>query len=43
MSVGWTYYNPEEPCTVQQLLHKADAAMYEEKSAKKQDKPTTNR
>jgi len=35
LSVGVAYYDPENPCTIEELLDKADKAMYENKRAKK--------
>jgi diguanylate cyclase (GGDEF)-like protein len=31
LSIGMLYYNPDTPCSVQELLGKADALMYAEK------------
>jgi diguanylate cyclase (GGDEF)-like protein/PAS domain S-box-containing protein len=36
LSVGATYYNPDEPCSVDEMIRRADEAMYEEKRSKKQ-------
>jgi len=35
LSVGIVCYDPEKPCTLDDLLSKADALMYENKSNKK--------
>ncbi len=35
ISVGIAYYNPENPCSVDELLVRADKAMYEQKMHKK--------
>lgn len=33
ISVGIAHYDPERPCSIEELLHRADAAMYEQKKA----------
>jgi PleD family two-component response regulator len=35
MSVGVAFYNPEAPCSVNELIARADKAMYENKNLKK--------
>jgi len=35
LSIGTAFYNPEHPCTIDELLSKADKLMYEEKKKKK--------
>jgi GGDEF domain-containing protein len=34
VSVGFTSYDPAQPCLIDDLLQKADEAMYEQKRAK---------
>ncbi|HCD37406.1 MAG TPA: GGDEF domain-containing protein, partial [Candidatus Omnitrophica bacterium] len=34
LSLGIIYYNPEKPQTIEELLNRADALMYEEKGSK---------
>lgn len=34
LSVGIAHYDPERPCSIEELLHRADTAMYEQKKAK---------
>ncbi|MCX6783803.1 MAG: GGDEF domain-containing protein [candidate division WWE3 bacterium] len=36
MSIGVTVFDPDHPCTLADLVHQADAAMYVEKKKKKQ-------
>ena len=36
ISIGIAFYNPEEPCTIEELLVKADKSMYDHKKQKKQ-------
>ena len=35
LSLGVAYYDPAEPCSIDELLSRADAAMYENKKARK--------
>jgi diguanylate cyclase (GGDEF)-like protein/PAS domain S-box-containing protein len=35
LSVGVTHYNPEAPCSIDELLSRADALMYEQKKRRK--------
>jgi diguanylate cyclase (GGDEF)-like protein/PAS domain S-box-containing protein len=35
LSIGASYYDPESPCAIDELLSRADKAMYDEKNAKK--------
>ncbi|TWH47454.1 diguanylate cyclase [Sporomusa sp. KB1] len=37
LSVGFAYYDPENPCTIQELLVKADKYMYENKRTKRNE------
>jgi len=34
ISVGIAYYDPERPCSIDELLHRADTLMYEQKKVK---------
>ncbi len=36
LSIGTVRYNPEEPCSIEELMSKADAMMYKSKKGKKQ-------
>ena len=38
MSMGIVYYDPQHPCSMEELLHKADLLMYEQKRYEKQSK-----
>ncbi|SMC98258.1 GGDEF domain-containing protein [Sporomusa malonica] len=38
LSVGYAFYDPENPCTIEELLAKADKNMYEDKLAKRNEK-----
>jgi diguanylate cyclase (GGDEF)-like protein len=38
LSVGIAYYDPQKPCTVDELIDIADKAMYENKKQKKKQK-----
>jgi PleD family two-component response regulator len=35
ISVGCSYYDPEHPCTIDELIASADKLMYEQKQSKK--------
>ena len=35
ISVGYSYYNPENPCTLDELIARADKLMYQQKQIKK--------
>jgi PleD family two-component response regulator len=35
MSVGMTYHDPEKPCTIDELMSRADDLMYEQKKIKR--------
>ena len=35
LSVGAAYYDPDKPCTIDEMLSRADAAMYEDKGDRK--------
>ena len=35
LSVGYSFYDPEEPCSIDDLLARADQRMYEQKRSKK--------
>lgn len=35
LSIGYSYYDPEKPCSVDELMSKADELMYEQKRCKK--------
>ncbi|WP_094607788.1 hypothetical protein SPSIL_008400 [Sporomusa silvacetica DSM 10669] len=37
LSIGFAYYDPEKPCTIQELLVKADRYMYENKRTKRNE------
>lgn len=37
LSVGFAYYDPENPCTIEELLVKADRYMYEDKRTKRDE------
>lgn len=37
LSIGFAYYDPENPCTIQELLVKADRYMYENKRTKRNE------
>jgi diguanylate cyclase (GGDEF)-like protein len=41
MSTGLAYYDPYHPCSVQDLMDRADALMYEEKRARKRGRGDT--
>jgi len=45
ISAGLAYYDPKNPCSVDELLEKADSMMYEQKKLKKgfNDNYTGNR
>jgi two-component system cell cycle response regulator len=34
LSIGKAYYDPSNPCSIEELLHHADISMYEEKNSK---------
>jgi GGDEF domain-containing protein len=36
LSIGIAYYDPQNPCTVDELLEKADKSMYEQKKQKQE-------
>jgi len=36
LSIGTVFYNPESPCSIEELLQMADKMMYEEKKRKKE-------
>jgi diguanylate cyclase (GGDEF)-like protein/PAS domain S-box-containing protein len=35
ISIGWAYYDPETPCSIDELIARADKLMYEQKQKKK--------
>lgn len=35
ISVGWAYYDPQNPCSIDELMARADKLMYEQKQNKK--------
>jgi two-component system, cell cycle response regulator len=39
LSIGVTYYDPENPCSMEELLIQADELMYKHKKTKKDLKP----
>ncbi|MCL5022480.1 MAG: diguanylate cyclase [Nitrospirae bacterium] len=36
LSVGISYYDPEHPCSLDELLKKGDRAMYEQKKTRRE-------
>jgi PleD family two-component response regulator len=38
ISIGVARYDPESPCSIDELMSKADALMYEQKRSKQEDK-----
>ena len=41
ISVGYSYYDPENPCSIDDLIERADKLMYEQKQNKKRLLPQT--
>jgi diguanylate cyclase (GGDEF)-like protein len=39
LSLGLVYYNPEQPCPIEELLHRGDLLMYEEKRVLQKQAP----
>jgi diguanylate cyclase (GGDEF)-like protein/PAS domain S-box-containing protein len=41
VSMGMVHYNPEQPCSLEELLNRADELMYEHKQLKKESIPSS--
>ena len=41
LSIGFANYNPENPCSIEELLTQADKSMYKQKRRKQKDTPFT--